>query len=412
MREIKKLDVNQVRDALKLAEKAYPMMDLSSEEKLQGFVTRIQENFNQNGRIWYGLFEDGHHLGNMVIYDYVTNYYGKELKAKGIGFVAVDFLHKKQRICKDMLEWFLEHTLKDKYPMAMLYAFRPDFYKKMGFGFGTNCFNYVTTPSAMPRSKEVYSMNYLDQNDLSDFIAFYKEFYQKYHGMILKKDKDLEMQLNAPGFYHIGYRENGKLTGLLSFRLVSNESTNNETDMFLSLLYTTPDGLKASLNFLNSQSDQVRQIHISTLFKDLHYNFNDIRHNDHKILSQPGYHHTYDSGMGIMYRSLNPVELIMNRPSTLDNIKIRFNLQDTFMVNTKKEFIIEWNSGKAVLSKGKKFDLELTLDVSDFSSWVMNSVDLTALHDFGLLETNHQNMILSLDQAFYYPRKPICLERF
>jgi predicted acetyltransferase len=111
MREVRKLDKGQLRDALKIIAKAYPSVGLSSEQKLEEFETRILEDFNRELRFWYGLFEDGQLLGIMVLYDFVMNYYGHELKTRGIGFVAVDFLHKKQKVCKEMLRWYLEDTV-------------------------------------------------------------------------------------------------------------------------------------------------------------------------------------------------------------------------------------------------------------------------------------------------------------
>ncbi len=412
MREVRKLEKNQLKDALSIAAKAYPMMGLTSELKLQEFETRILEDFNQESGTWYGLFEDSILLGCMILYDFVINYYGHEIKAKGIGAVAVEFLHKKQKVCKELLHWYLEYSLKQKYPLAMLYAFKPEFYYKMGFGYGTTCYNYVTKPNLIPKSNENYKMDYLNQSDVDDILAFYHEIYQGIHGMTPRKEKNIAALLKTPGLYFVCYREQEKLTALLVFRLISNDSTNNETDMELDLLFTTPIGLKAAMNFLNSQSDQVRQISISTLYKDFFYNFADIRHIDHKVLKQPGYHHTYDAGMGIMYRSLNSIELITKRPSTLDNIKIRFILNDSFVEDCPKDFVMEWKAGKASLSKSKKYDLELKFDVSDFSSWILNAIDITTLYQYGLVEISDKKYIPFLEQAFYYQQKPTCLERF
>ena len=412
MREIRKLDRTQLREALSIASKAYPMIGINTEQQLNDFETRIAEDFEQEARTWYGLFEDEKLLGNMVLYDFVTNYYGKDIKARGIGFVAVDFLHKKQKIAKEMLTWYLNDSLKQKYPLAILYSFRPDFYKQMGYGYGTYCFNYVTAPECFPKAASKYQMEYLTLADKDAVIAFYKSLYKRYHGMIPKKDKDVEMLFKAPGVNVVGYKEKGRLTALLTFRLKADESTQQSTHMNLDLLYTTPTGLKAAMNFLNSQSDQLAEITFSTLFRDFFFNLTDIRHNDHKILKDPGFHHIHDTGMGMMYRSLNPVELVLARPCTLDNLRIRFILNDDFMNNTTKDFIIGWKAGVAKQSKGKKADIELKFDVSDFSSWVMNAIDLTTLHQNGLLQISDETYLAVLDLAFYYQQKPICLERF
>jgi predicted acetyltransferase len=412
MREVRILDKPQLREALSIAAKAYPMMGVSTEQQLIDFETRIAEDFEQKSRTWYGLFEDGKLLGNMVLYDFTMNYYGKDVKACGIGFVAVDFLHKKQKVAFEMLHWYLEDSIQKNYPLALLYSFRPDFYKKMGFGYGTTCLNYVTTPAAFPKSATPYPIEPITVDNKDEVIALYNTLYKSQHGMIPRRDKDVEQMLKAPCVYRTGFRENGQLTALLTFKLKADESTNQSTHMNLDLLYTTPTGLKAAMNFLHSQSDQVSEITISTLNRDFYYNLQDIRHNDHRILKDPGFHHIFDAGMGMMARSLNPIKLVLSRPCTLDNYRIRFSLKDDFVADTARDFIIEWKAGIAKQVKGKKADLELSMDVSDFSSWILNAIDLTTLYQYGLVAISDPTQLAIIDRAFYYQQKPVCLERF
>ncbi|MBN2828960.1 MAG: GNAT family N-acetyltransferase [Candidatus Cloacimonetes bacterium] len=412
MPEIRELTKKQIRNVLILSSKAYPMMELFSDKKIEELEQRILRDFDLETRKWYGLFEDKTLLGSMLIYEFTVNYYGKEIKASGVGFVAVDFLHKKQKISKQLLHFYLTYSMSKKYPLAMLHAFRPDFYKKMGFGYGTSCFSYVTHPIRLPKADKHYQMEYLNFSDKEEVVYFFDEIYRNNHGMIPRNPKDIEMLLEAPGLTTVGYRENGRLLALLYFGLRADESTNETTKMKLEILFVNSTGLKASLNFLNSQSDQVSEIAFSTPFKNFYYNLADIRALDGRILREPGFHHTYDAGMGIMYRSLDPIKLLLKRPCTLDKLKIRFLITDSFVEETAKDFIIEWKEGKASKSKGKKYDLEMRLDISDFSSWIMNSIDLTTLHQYGLVEISDEAYLSVLNQAFYYQQGPICLQRF
>jgi predicted acetyltransferase len=412
MRQIKRLTKSQLREVLILASRAYPMADLSSEQKIEAFEKRILPDFDLNSREWFGLFEDDKILGSMVLYDFTINYFGSEIKGRGIGFVAVDFLHKKQKICKELLHYYLTYSLQKRYPLALLYSFRPDFYKRMGFGYGTSCFNYVTNPNRLPKGEKHYQMEYLNLSHKEEVIAFHEELYRNNHGMIPKNPKEIEMLLETQGLTVAGYREQGRLLALLSFRLKADESTNETTKMRVELLFINSTGLKAALNFLNSQSDQVTEIAFSTPFRNFYYNLADIKALDGRILRDPGFHHTYDAGMGIMYRSLDPVALLLKRPCTLDKMKIRFLITDSFVDESLKDFIVEWKEGKATKSKAKKYDLELRFNVSDFSSWIMNAIDLTTLHQYGLVEISDEAYLSVLNQAFYYQQQPICLQRF
>ncbi|MDP8232608.1 MAG: GNAT family N-acetyltransferase [Candidatus Zophobacter franzmannii] len=413
MMEIKKLTKNQIGRMLGLASKAYPMVDLRTPEQFKAFEARILPDFKGTTfREWYGLFEGFQLLGSMAIYDFTVNYYGKKLKGSGIGFVAVDLLHKKQKICKEMLQWYLMHSIEKKYPLAMLYSFRPDFYKKMGFGYGTSCFSYVTDPTRFSKSDQQYQMEYLTMGDKDEVIGFYKVLYQNNHGMIPKRIDEIESMFDAPGLTVVGYREKGRLHALLYFGMKADNSTNETTHMRIEILFTNSTGLKAALSFLNSQSDQVSKIEFTTPFKHFYYNLKDIRALDGKLLCEPAFHHTFDHGMGIMYRSLNPIKLLLMKPCTLDKLRIRFLITDTFVDATESDFIITWKDGKAIRSKGKSYDLEMKMDVSDFSSWVMNAIDLATLHQYGLVELSDDSYLQTLNQAFYYHQEPICLQRF
>lgn len=412
MREIKKLTKAQLKDALSIAAKAYPIIGINTQLKLDDFATRILEDFNAPHRGWYGLFEDGLLLGNMVLYDFTVNYYGNDIKARGIGFVAVEFLHKKQKVCREMLHWYLEQSLSKKYPMATLYAFKPEFYKKMGYGYGIKFYNYVTNPSRLPDMAEKYPMDYLDATALDEVTAFYDTLYKSNHGMIRKRPKDIEAFLKGQGYYIVGYRDKGTLVALLILRLTGVEGSSDSSKMSLDILFTNSTGLKAALSFLKSQADQISEIAFSTPYANFFYNLADIRHLDNKILKEPGYHHTADEGMGIMYRSLDPEKLLLLRPCSLDNLRIRFRLQDSFMDKCHRDFVIAWKDGKGTVSKSRKHDLELILDVSDFSSWVMNAINLTMLHSFGLVQTSDASVLPLIDKAFYHHQTPICLERF
>lgn len=412
MREVRKLKPEELRAALEIAVRAYPVMGIDSEQKMEETHNRIAGAFNIAHRTWYGLFEDGKLLGNMVFYDFSLNFYGEDVRANGIGFVAVDMLHKKQHIAKDMLNWYLLHSRKKGYPLALLYSFRPDFYKKMGFGYTTGCHNYVTSPLALPASEIPPEMEYLGIDDKDAVLDYYRSFYHENHGMILKQERDIEMMLAAKDIHRVGYREAGKLTALLIFRLISNESTNHSTHMQLTLLFSTPSGLSAALGFLHCQADQVSEIAISTPYNDLYYCLEDIRHKDRRILQEPGYHHVYDAGMGIMSRCLDPIYLLERKPCMLDGMRIRFCLKDSFLPGGMTDFVMHWEKGKAQKAKGKKSDYTIEMDIADFSAWVMNSIRLDSLCRLGLAKVSDPSGLEMLERAFYYPRQPICLERF
>jgi predicted acetyltransferase len=50
-----------------------------------------------------------------------------------------------------MMLYFLRHYREQGAPLVALYPFRPDFYRQMGFGYGTKMDQHRVKPSALPR---------------------------------------------------------------------------------------------------------------------------------------------------------------------------------------------------------------------------------------------------------------------
>lgn len=411
MREIKKLKKDQLKLALKVAANSYPSIGLYNDEKIEEYENIILKDFDNPGREWYSLFDDGQLIGNMVLYNFDINYYDQQIKGKGIGFVATDLLQKKKAVCKDMLSYYLQLAQKEKKEMALLFSFRPDFYHKMGFGFGTRCFNYKFKPTDFPTCKTNYTRQYLNQEHKNELMDFYHHLFLNKHGIIPKTEREISNMFTGKNVV-IGFRENEKLKGILTFYFTTDPNNHEETDMHLWISYAEPDALREISSFLNSQADQVRYIHLYSQDEDFYFLMDDIRHKNLKLLQQPGFHFISEQGMGILYKSLNSSQLIIKRPCSLSKTKIRFILNDDFAQEKNGDFIIEWNEGEAKISKGKKSDLTLEMKVSDFSSWIMNAINLKKLSEYGLLTCSHPDRIPELDRAFYHPDKPVCYTRF
>lgn len=412
MRKIKEIKKNELKDVLRLASKSYPSIGINSEQKIEEFETIILKDYDQSNRKWYALYEDKKIIGSMVIYDFCINYYQQRIEAFGIGFVAVDLLHKKQKVCKEMLDWYMKHTKKNKKEIAMLFSFRPDFYKKMGFGFGTNCYNYKYTPDSFPKSNHVLKSQYLNIEHFDEVQDLFKDLFESTHGYISRRAGEIKQALNSESHIKVGFYNESHLEAYLIFHFEVDKSNHENTDMHVQIFYKSSAGLKSILHFIHTQADQVRYVYVYNQDSSFYYIMNDIRHRDLKVLQEPGYHFISEMGMGIMYKSIDHISLLLKKECQLNKLIIKFNILDDFPKQHTESFIIEWKNGKASNSNDSSFDIELTMNISEFSSWLMNSIDLTTLYRYGLLECSCFNALADLDKAFYYGQKPVCNTRF
>jgi hypothetical protein len=134
---VKPLPESDLEDFVHIVANSYPAMEINSGEERDRSKQLLKSTYEEPARCIYGLYRQGKLLGGMILIDFTMNYRGTMIPAGGVGLVAVDLLHKKEKVAQDMMVYFLNHYSQKKTPLLMLYPFRPDFYKNMGFGYGT-----------------------------------------------------------------------------------------------------------------------------------------------------------------------------------------------------------------------------------------------------------------------------------
>ena len=142
MYSIKKLDNSQIIDLAKIRANSFTAISLPLEKHAE-----IMNNQNEYDFInFYGLFNEENLIGGMRLHDFKMNLLNQKIFAGGVGSVAVDLLHKKEKVALEIIKFFIYHYKERGASMALLYPFRPDFYKKMGFGFGTSINQFKIKP--------------------------------------------------------------------------------------------------------------------------------------------------------------------------------------------------------------------------------------------------------------------------
>src|SRR5665213_2754783 len=88
-------------------------------------------------------------VGAMRLYDFTMNVHGRDGLAGGVGAVAVSRAHKRQGIARAMIAWYLDTYRRRGAPFAILHPFRLDFYRALGFGYGTPVHRYRFVPATL-----------------------------------------------------------------------------------------------------------------------------------------------------------------------------------------------------------------------------------------------------------------------
>ena len=414
MREIRVIKEDELDQLLTMNLNAYPRFRVNSADEFQKVVERLTVNMELDKRCgFYGMFEETELLGGLKLYDFEMNLLSGEIKAGGIGSVAVDLVHKKEGICKGMIEFALSHFKARKTPMVILYPFRPDFYKKMGFGFGTRMNRYRLSPLQLPAGKRDH-IKYLERQQGEEVLRCYEKYVSNHSGMIHRNQRDFEKMFDQFENRFVGYVKDGVISGYIVFffRNASEDNFILNNIEVKELVYDSPEVLAELLAFLHYQKDQINRVIINTQDDTFHFLFDDPRDDSANMIPSV-YHQIATSGKGLMYRVVDVPTLFEqqhDRNFGGQTLTLDLRINDSFMPENAGDYVVNFK-GRYVSTETSDCRVRLEADIADFSSMVVGAVSPSALHRLGKVAISDSGLLPSLDRLLEGPA-PVCMTAF
>lgn len=404
MREIRAIG-EDLKKFAEISANAYPGMKRTAEELYERYKELLEVDKTSS---FYGIYED-ELLGGMRLLDLKLNYLGKIIPAAGLGLVSVDLIRKKQGIARDMVKYFLDHYRAKGTYLALLYPFRPDFYKEMGFGYGSKMHRYSFKPLSL--SGKAKGITYLGDTDIPEIEAFYTEYAKQKHGYCLMSNWDLAYlkreYISKRSI--VGYRANGKLRGYLTFYFDLGENFLHNNLVIDDWFWLDIDALEALSGFLRSQADQFDRIIYHTTDPDFVYLLSDVGDGTNRLLSG-GYHESNTSGVGLMYRIIDLREFLEQTSyrEYKGNLDLTLVVKDSFAPENEGEHHLSFVDGKLIIRNEPVSGYRLEIDIADLSSLLMGSVSLRSLARLGRVSGDME----SLEDLFSVRDRPECVTHF
>lgn len=410
--DIRKINEKDYAEYMRINCEAYPGMEIFTAEERARYIDNMRQSTPDPRSERYGLFRENNMVGCMKLYDYVMNVRGPLVSTGGVGAVAVDLMHKKAQVAKDMMVWYLDHYVERGYPMGLLWPFRPDFYHDMGFGLGARMFRYAAEPSSLPTGHGKEHVRFLSEDDIPALTDCHNRFVQLRHGMVAQTEIGFQqtMKQNKKTRY-VGADVDGRLEGYLSYAFKK-----EAPDSFLvndlivqEMVYLTPAALSEMLAFLRSQLDQVRKVVIHTGEDEFYFLLKDPRDGATGII-YPTYQESHVAGVGVMYRVLNTRRLFEQmQPGAFGetDLRLKINIQDSFLPSNDGSLVMSFRNGEVHVTDDSDFDAEIGLDVSEFSSMLMGAVGFRSLHTYGLATISKPEMIDEVNRLFATSEPPL-----
>lgn len=178
---------------------------------------------------FYGLFEDETLIATMKLIDFSINLFGKMQPATGLMALGVHPLYKKNKAALEMVKFFEDYAKSNGSSIAMLLPFRMDFYRKMGYGYGTKLDEYRIPTEALPKvdKEEIKKLRFLTSNDdIEQMLLCHSAFAAKNHGMAEKFEDEIRNIKDDTQTRRIGYFEDGRLQGYVAYSLICESDVN------------------------------------------------------------------------------------------------------------------------------------------------------------------------------------------
>jgi predicted acetyltransferase len=426
MSEIRPLAPENFDTLVRIFGDAYPGLKIVSDEDRQRLKQRVLELHEQGPAAqFHGLFREGHLVGIMCLYEFTMNFHQVWVRAGGVGQVAVALTHKKEHVAKEMMLYCLRHFRQQDVPIVALYPFRPDFYRKMGFGYGTKMNEYRVRPSAFPMGPPKVAdpgasrVRYLDERDRQAIVDCYQRFAGQTHGMFEKSQREIKRLFSNPQHRLVGYEKDGKIRAYMVFTFDQGETFITNDIHVQELIYETLEALSGLLTFLHTQADQIRYVYIRTQDKDFHHLLLDPR-NDSGRLIPDVYHETNTQGVGLMYRVvdvpriLDPLgERSLEQPEIgAQRCAIRLTIEDSFLPENAASVLLRFERSRLQRLHSGTHDVQIHLDIADFSSLLTGTVSFKSLYRYGMAYISNTDYVDIVTRAFSVEREPICMTSF
>ncbi|MFJ3389058.1 enhanced intracellular survival protein Eis [Lysinibacillus sp. NPDC086135] len=396
---------------------AYPGRMSSLQPTKEQLKALFMHNQNNDKAIhYYGLWEDNKLIGGMRLHDFEMNLFSKMIPIGGVGLVAVNLLRKKEKVAKELIDHFFKVFLEKNVHFVALYPFRPDFYKKMDFGYGPKMHQYSVEPSSFPKGATKKHLTFLTAQDQHKLADCYRRVALRKHGMFLKTESELASIFNNPQNYIIAVEKGDSIQGYMVFSFNKQSETNFLLNNLVikEWIYETPEALLEFSTFLNSQVDQVNRIEWNTQEENIHFFLGDIRNGTNHLIPSV-YHASAVSGVGLMYRIINVrgfFEELTTHNFNGQTLTFKLTVKDSLLAENNQQIVIEAIDGNIKISTSTNYDVEMVIDIAELSSLVIGVVTVQELFMLNKVKISDGQYVQSLHHFFFVLDKPTCITAF
>jgi len=396
--------------------KAYPGPEGISEERLKQIADNLKKELaDGTNRPTFGAYRNGELLGAFTLPEFTMNLRSATVKIGGVAGLCVDLLHKKEKVARDLMAFALDYYRGKGIHLSALYPFQSEFYKRMGYGYGTTIHQFSVRPDAFPKGSTRAHLVYLTKSDKDAMLACYHECFTSVTGMFRREEQDMHALFHDANTV-VGVRRNDRITGYMvfSFPRVKPEYPQKYNILVKEMIYTTHEAFTELCAFLNAQSDQAQRVIVRSQDDRLYYALHDPTNGQFDNFHTTALE-SYVSAIGMMCRVLNTRDLF-EQLAQCDfngmNGCLKLTVRDSFCAANNDSVLLNFIDGRPSLDNPSEPQAVIELDVADLSSLLMGAVRFRTLYDYGLARISDFSKVGWVDRLFISDRAPGCVTVF
>jgi predicted N-acetyltransferase YhbS len=396
---------------------AYPILGVKTDEDLAHTVERLQRFAGDPGTANVIAERDGALVGAMRLYDYRMNVRGTDALTGGVGSVAVSLAHKRQGIARALLAWYLEDYHRRGAPFAVLHPFKLDFYRAIGFGYGTPVHRFRLAPATLRDAGARGTARFLDERDCDALLACYERVRAGTNGLIAKHRAVTERMLSDAALRYVGVEDGGTLRGFMqTTAAAAGDRLRNADELTVrDLTYEDEASLAALLGYLRAQRDQFARVAVESQDPAFYLVSDDPRDGSDLSVAPPAGHRVAETGLGPMYRILDVPGAFAHLPPSSASFTLRVDVEDPFFGPTQGAWTFRFGpSGppQPQRDNAQAPDATLAIGIADLSGLVMGSLRLRDLVAHRLAALTPASRLEQVGAAFHTDQPPQCTTRF
>lgn len=347
---------------------------------------------------------------------YVVWLAGARLPMLGLAGVANKLEERRRGYASKLCQEAIKRGHEQGHIISILYPFRFDFYKKLGWGAIGELIEYRFHPSNLPSYEARKNVRRFQEDDLVGLTECYQRFVERHNCLAERSIAVWQSKLKTVQKREqilMVYQTQNKITGYIFFEFKPGGDMLNQEIIIRELIYDDHISYQGLLGFINSISDQISIVkYWAQVNEGFHYILKDPRDVEQPMLgglvSKTGSY-----GFSYMLRVLD-IEKALKARSNYNNITGTATLfiKDEQIAENNGFFQITLLNGKLEVKRVdslKSACISLSIDV--FSQLYAGSLSLEKAYFLGLITVNEMSVISWLDKALEQP-KPFLQEYF